>query len=166
MKKILIGIFIIIIVIAVVLWFLFRPSSQSSNSNSASLPTPSDQLSPLYQVPTSSTITLGTPHGLVIVNNFYKIALGAEDQFIVIARNDSYGINYDTDNSGFDIDIKQPPFDANRAAAETDFLKLLGVDQPDACKLAVAVEAEAAANGGLGGESLPLSFCATSTFGK
>lgn len=167
MKKIFIGILIVIIVIAALLWFLFRASPTPvtpSNSGVASPAANSGELSPVYQVPASPTITLGTSHGSVTVNNFYKIAPGAEDEFIVIARNDNYEINYDTTNSGFYIDIKQPPFTANRASAEADFLNLLGVNQADACKLTVAIGAEPAASAGSGG-SFPLSFCVSSTFG-
>ena len=110
-------------------------------------------------------MTLGTPHGAVTVNNFYKTALGAEDEFIIIAKNSNYEINYDTNDSGFDLDIKQPPFDANRASAEENFLSVLGVSKSDACKLTVAVEAEVAADPNSKRESFPLSFCASSTFG-
>jgi hypothetical protein len=103
-------------------------------------------------------------HGSVTIDNFYKTALGAEDEFIVIARNNDYEINYDTSGSGFYIDIKQAPFNTNRASAEKDFLNLLGVDQIDACKLSVAVGAEPAADGNLNGGMLPLSFCAQEPF--
>jgi hypothetical protein len=169
MKKIFIGIFIIIIVTAAFLWFLFHPSSPSVAPGSSSVigtTTGSSALSPVYQIPASATIILGTLHGLVTVKNFYKTALGAEDEFIIITQNDNYEINYNTTDSGFYLDIKQAPFDANRASAETNFLNLLGVSQVDACKLTVAVGVEPTADSGLSGKALPLSFCASSTFDR
>jgi hypothetical protein len=119
-----------------------------------------DDLSPVSQPPTSTTIILGTSGGDVTVNNFYTNAAGAEDEFVILAQNGNYVIDYDTDNSGFDLDVAQASFDANRLAAETTFLSLLGVSQAAACKLTVAVS-EAAASSSL---RLPLSFCASSTF--
>ena len=97
------------------------------------------------------------------MKNFYNTALGADGEFVVIAQNNNYEINYDTYNSGFDLDIEQAPFSANRAAAEANFLSLIGASQADACKLAVSVSAESAANSGYGlSARLPLSFCASS----
>lgn len=169
MKKILIGISIVVCVIIIVAWFLFRsspPSAVPVSPGDSGITANSNELSPLYQIPPTATITLGTSHGSVTVNNFYKTALGAEDEFIVIAKNDHYEINYDTTDSGFYLDIKQAPFGENRASAETSFLNLLGVSHIDACKLTVAEGAEPAANSGLSGGLLPLSFCASSTFGE
>lgn len=167
MKKIFIGVFIIIIIAAIFLWFLFRSSLAPAapiNSGSANAVVSSNEFSPVYQIPASVTITIGTSQGSVTVDNFYKEALGAEDEFIILARNDNYEINYDTTDSGFYLDIKQPPFAINRTSAELNFLTLLGVGQSDACKLKVAVGAEPAADAGLNGQSLPLSFCSSSTF--
>ena len=166
MKKIFIGIFIIIIV-AIFVWFLFHFQSQSiAPTSPPEATTNSNEFSPLYQIPPAATITLGTTHGSVTLNNYYKAALGAEDEFIVIAKNDSYEINYDTTDSGFYLDIKQAPFNANRVLAEASFLNLLGVSRIDACKLTVVEGAETAANSGLKGRSFSLSFCASSTFGE
>jgi hypothetical protein len=169
MKKIFIGIFIIIIIAAAFYWFLFHSSpvgTTAQNSSSENPVASSNELSPIYQIPASATITIGTAHGSVTVNNFYKSALGAEDEFIILAKNNDYEINYDTDSSAFYLDIKQAPFDINRASAEANFLNLLGVDQLDACKLTVAVGAEPVVDSGLNGKVSPLSFCASSTFGQ
>jgi hypothetical protein len=170
MKKIFIGIFVFsILAIGMFLWFFFGFSSKvrtSSDSGVTAFTTSSDALVPVYQAPTSPTITLGTSQGSVVVDNFYKTALGAKEAFVVLAQNDNYEIGYDTDSSGFYLDIKQSPFGINLASAETDFLKLLNINQIDACKLTVVVTTESIASSSLSGKLSPLSFCVSSTFGQ
>jgi hypothetical protein len=155
MKKKFTGIFSIIVAVSAL--FLFFHASFFATAQELS----EDALVSVYQAPTSTTIVLGTSQGSVTVNNFYATALGADGEFIRLAQN-NYKIDYDTDNSSFDLDVDPASFDTGRASAEANFLTLLGISQTDACKLTVAVS-EVAASSSL---RLPLSFCASSTFGQ
>jgi hypothetical protein len=91
----------------------------------------------IYQMPTSTMITLGTPHGSVTMKNFYLSSAGAEDQFIVLTANNNYEITYDPGTNVFYIYVAATPYNANRAQAEANFLARLGLDKTDACKLTV-----------------------------
>lgn len=94
-------------------------------------------ISKLTDIPQGEVLSIGTPRGAVSVRNFYASALGAEEQFVILKKNENYEINYDTYTSGFSIYISAAPFAANRLAAEKDFLDILGIDAIEACKLNV-----------------------------
>lgn len=159
MKKILI-IIICVLVVGAVAWFIwhgYNSGAPVTDTGISSGQAAVNGLVPVYRVPTSTTIMMGGPRGTVRMDNFYAKALGADDQFIVIAQNANYEATYDTDTNNFYLYIAQAPFDANRAQAESDFLALLNIDQSDACKLNVS---EGFASGSLyGSQQLPLSFC-------
>ncbi len=163
MKKILIVV-ASIVVLAIILWFAFasRSTTTPTVSTGTAGTASSGSLSPIYQAPISTTITIGTPKGSVVVNNFYKVAAGAEERFIIIVRNDNYDIAYDVDYSGFSLNIKQAPVDSNRLSAEADLLKILGVSQADACKLNVGEAFPL--NSTPGAVRLGLSFCSGGAF--
>lgn len=145
------------IAVALALAWFFRPSffAMAQNVNEG-------DLIPVYQVPTSTTVVLGTSNGSITMNNFYTAALGADGEFVRLLQNGNYKIDYDTNKSSFDLDINSTTFDASRVLAETNFLTVLNISQSDACKLTVAVS-EVVASSSL---RLPLSFCASSTFGQ
>ncbi len=154
MKKIIIGIVIVVVLAAaiagIVSYFASRSGSGGTASTSGTTSSTAAALVKIYQMPTSSMITLGTPHGSVTMKNFYLTSAGAEDQFIVLAMNSNYEITYDPAANEFYIYIAAAPYEANRTQAEADFLARLGVSKTDACKLTVGE------NGKTG-----LSFCAT-----
>lgn len=108
--------------------------------------------------PTGDSITLGTPKGGVRVKNFYKAIVDTEEGFIRIRDNDDYRLSYNPADSNFYINIFSQPFEVSRKKAEKDFLDILGVSQPEACKLRV-VESAPAAEANLAGKNLGLSFC-------
>jgi hypothetical protein len=128
----------------------------------------SDPLIPPSQMqwaPTSTTITLGTPQGSVVVNNFYESSVGGQEQYIILKQNTEYEINYDTYVSSFYIYFPQTPTDATRAQAESDFLSALGIDKANACRLTVA-EGVRSPDPSSTDQTLPLSFCASNTFSQ
>ncbi len=116
-------------------------------------------LVPVYKVPSSSVITIQTQSGGIPLNNFYSSALGAQDEFVVLARTGSYEIDYDTYTSGFDIDILGGSLSADQPPAEAAFLAMLGIAKTNACRLTVAVSETAVSST----MRLPLSFCASSS---
>ena len=123
------------------------PSSGTSGSSAA----PADMV-PIVGAPTGAGLTIGTSGGSVAVKNFYATALGAEDEFIIVAANGIYSIYYDTTDSSFDIDIANS---ASQSNAEQAFLQLLSVSQSQACSLDVAVSDSLASTTARS----PLSFC-------
>jgi hypothetical protein len=140
MKKIILGVIIIIVLAAIIAVIVSRfgsglqpgsASAPSAASSTAAAPTQ------IYQMPTSTMLTLGTPYGSVKMKNFYLSSLGAEEQFIVLAQNGNYEITYDPAANQFYIYVVQMPYDANRVQAESDLLSRLGIGKADACKLTV-----------------------------
>lgn len=112
--------------------------------------------------PTGSRLPIGTAGGTVQVNNFYTFGVGVgDDGIIVIKSTSTYWFTYDPASGSFWIAVAGVPFDTIRAAAESDFLTTLGVNQADACKLDVSVGVPYSVGNPLDGQSFPLSFCPT-----
>ncbi len=167
MKKIIIGLIIVIVLAALAAAIVSHLKSSgaadqpgsgagsTATSNGSSTNSDSSAIVKIYQMPTSTTITLGTPHGSVMMKNFYLASAGAEDQFIILATSSNYEITYDPDTNEFYIYVAAAPYAANRAQAESDFLARLGIGNTDACKLNVG---EALGGQKAGG----LSFCSPS----
>lgn len=166
MKKIaLFNLTICLAVVAGVLLFLpHEGRAQSGDEVSDPLVPPAQ----MYGAPTSTTITIGTPQGVVSVNNFYQTGVGAQEQYIIIKRNSNYEIDYDTYFSIFYIAITGQPFATWQPVAERDFLQTLGVSTTDACKLDASEGAVSSAGNSNTSGLLPLSFCntASSTFAQ
>lgn len=190
MKKVLTIAFLILVVAAIVgavAFFVYRPSGASTSAGTvgastdtsqvaaapsspssssapfAPVPAATSSFSHVAAAPTSSTITIGTSQGLVTVNNFYKNAQGALEQFIIIAETSDYEITYDVNTSGFYLSISKPPFATGRGEAESAFLSLLGIGESDACKLSASEGAAYTGGDAPQARMAPLSFCASST---
>ncbi|MDR3378605.1 MAG: hypothetical protein P4M10_07965 [Verrucomicrobiae bacterium] len=172
MRKVFIWFFVVLAIAlvagAAVFMFVNRSASTAQTTIPSTVGTGTSQaanvLVPVYSAPSSTTITIGTPSGLVTVNNFYKTALGAEEQFVVLAQGQDYEITYNVNTSSFYINVLQTPFDAGRAAGEAGLLQILGVTRADACKLDVTEGAAGNTSG-----KIFLSFCgasASSTFAQ
>lgn len=137
MKKIIIGT-AIVIALALIAVFFLAPHSSPLVPSSPSAVMKTTAPVPIQGAPTSTEIILGTPHGSVTMKNFYLSSVGAEEQYIILARNNNYEITYDPGANRFYLSIAQQPYETNRTQAETDFLARLGIGKPDACKLTVA----------------------------
>lgn len=180
-KKFVMIVFGVIIVIAVVAFFLVRqntsnvgggggttgtlpPVSTSTGGTTGTLP-PVSTSTTTNTPPPGSTITLGTSHGNVTTNNFYKSAdyITQDQQTVVIQQAPTYSIVYNVSDSSFIISILSAPLEAARQAAETAFLNSLGISQKDACALNVYEGVPASVSNKYIGEPFPLSFCGNST---
>jgi hypothetical protein len=99
-------------------------------------------------------LTLGTPQGSVTMKNFYTDAVNIARGDVIIRQADTYAIDYFQSTNTFTIALfVQDP--TARTAAEADFLSLLQINQQDACRLYVLVQAPQ------GGGASRLSFCGT-----
>jgi hypothetical protein len=163
MKKIFIiaGSVVLLCILGFGAWFFFGHTNSAavSSGNAPQQNGNPQEFTPIYSAPTSTTIVLGTSNGLVTINNFYLTALGAQDEFIVLAKNDNYEITYDTTTNSFYIYIRQAPFVSNRTQAEQNLLKILNINPSDACKLGLKegfAQGSSMTNSGVG-----LSFCAS-----
>jgi hypothetical protein len=172
MKILLIALAIIVIVavIGAVIYFVMAKNGGSAAvSNEASTTaesnSPNITASQFYpNAPTGQYFSIGTPHGVVQVNNFYasnpEVINGGD---LLIKQTADYWFTYSPSDGSFWIAVSSTPFDAVRQTAEADFLATLGVNEADACKLDVSVGVPYDPSNSLSGESLPLSFCSGQT---
>lgn len=116
---------------------------------------------PPMTIPTSTTITLGTSHGSVTMNNFYQSAqtITQDGQAVIMENTGDYAITYNVPDSSFSIALFSMPLQAARQAAESAFLSELGISKQDACKLTVYEGVPIGVSNQYPGESFPLSFC-------
>lgn len=137
-------------------------SSVSSNSGGVSS---GSSATPPASAPTGSTFVIGTSQGGVTVNNFYNhpAMITQDQQTVVIDQNTQYGIAYNVGDSSFTIAILSLPFSTSRHAAESAFLKALGVSEQSACKLKVYEGVPSYVSQHYSGKVFPLSFCASSS---
>ncbi|MEX2008369.1 MAG: hypothetical protein WD850_02700 [Candidatus Spechtbacterales bacterium] len=70
-----------------------------------------------------------------------------------------YKILYFQETKRFQITITDPPFDEFRQAAEQDFLRVLDINEQQACRLDVTIRTPLYANPNLAGQVFFLSFC-------
>lgn len=163
-KIIIIIAFIFIIIICAGVYF-FITSEKNSGVNNITNGTNSGGTLPLIQTiannPTSTLLSIGTPDGIVQVNNFYlsnpEIADGGETLYI--ASTSEYIITYSTIDSSFWIGIDPAQFNTVGPVAEEAFLSILGITHDDACKLNVSEGVFYSPTSSISGKSFPLSFC-------
>ncbi|MBU6500502.1 MAG: hypothetical protein KGJ89_01580 [Patescibacteria group bacterium] len=149
MKKLIIIAVIIIIIVAVLfLVFIGRRQTQQQVGGSGSvrpLPVPVS-----LPQPTDQTISLQTSQGSIVLKNFYNTAVvdngpGAVNDINILMRSDignkyHYEMGYERQVSRFDIVLNTYSLEdaiKYRKEAEADFLNILGINEPDACKLNV-----------------------------
>jgi hypothetical protein len=112
-------------------------------------------------VPAGRTITIRTPHGDVVPNNFYLRAeyFAPGQHAAVIRQTPEYAVVYDVSDGVFSLFIFSISVDAGRRTAEAAFLEMLGIQKQSACKLRVYELPSGLAPGKHSGTSFPLSFC-------
>jgi hypothetical protein len=114
-------------------------------------------------LPTSTTIVIGTAKGGVSVKNFYLANPPTDsDGDVVLKQTQNYVIVYNPLDSSFWLGITGSPFATWQNTAEQDFLTTLGISQSDACKLDVTSGVIYSPNNPNDGKSFPLSFCTAS----
>ncbi len=157
-----------IILVAIAGFFISRMIfsggfGQAGGGRDSSSPTAESntyEISKLVNTPQEDTLLIGTAGGAVNVKNFYKTAVGAEEQFVIMKTTENFKINYDTYTSGFSVYISAAPFDVNRRAVEKTLLDILEISETDACKLKVFESVPPSVDKNLAGRNLGLSFCA------
>ena len=111
-------------------------------------------------IPPGPKLTLGTPGGGVVVNNFYRDAVRiVERSYVVLREEAGYNVGYSRVDGRFMITILAAPVGENREAAERALLAVLGIGQSEACRLPVSVTVPVSVDLGLGGKTTGLSFC-------
>jgi hypothetical protein len=163
-KYIYIIIILVVIVAGAVAFILFRNGVSPSGNGNVQTPAGGEGALVLNPVDTSSfpkgdTIVLGTPHGSVTVNNFYKLAQGQEDAALLIKQTNDYFMSYNMADSSFWIFVTAAPVDAAEKAAENDLLGILGVSGTQACYLNISWGISPSVDQSRTGKSYPLSFC-------
>lgn len=165
MKKstlIILGIVIVVVIAAVVSFLMYRNApNDSTGSNMGSLPPIATSTPITVAAPTSTTITLGTNQGGVVMNNFYNSAQYITDdkQTVVLQQDATDSIVYNVADSSFIITLGSTPLEAARQNAESYFLSSLGISQKDACKLSVYEAIPASVSDQYVGQNFSLSFC-------
>lgn len=129
--------------------------------------TPSSVASPI-NIPAGNSIAIGTSRGSVAMNNFYKNAdyIAQDQQAVVIQQTATYALVYNVSDSSFALTVFSTPFEIVRQAAENAFLSTLNISEQDACKLSVYEGVSGDMPDQYIGKTLPLSFCAASTFNQ
>ncbi|OGG05683.1 hypothetical protein A3D05_01050 [Candidatus Gottesmanbacteria bacterium RIFCSPHIGHO2_02_FULL_40_24] len=120
-------------------------------------PIPIFLLSPTIVRPTASRkISISG----VTVNDFFQVS---QRQLVngdaIITDTEKFQTVYFARGNYFLITVKKEPFEIARLEAEADFLRIIGVDQINACRLEVAVNTVQFADPELAGQAFPLSFC-------
>ena len=154
----------LIIVLGAGYFFFSRsaaPAALPAPGNTGSLPPSAGESEqpPAANYPTSATISIGTPKGVVTVKNFYPTMLGADEGLVVLADNDQYDLKYDPSTGEFGMYLFTGPFEATRAAAEADLLAKLGLGKGAACRLTVRERVSRSVSTAFAGKTLALSFC-------
>lgn len=171
MKKIIIIVIIVIVIAAIAGVIFYMQAGNSGNSNpttggsTGALP-PVAIESSTYNPPTGDKLTIGTPEGGVLVNNFYNNAqqVSEDHSSILLQEAGSYSISYYAPDSSFGILIEQTPFATVRTQAEAAFLEALGVSKTDACKLTVMVAVPYSVDPIDSTQNFGLSFCSGGAF--
>jgi len=96
----------------------------------------------------------------VEINNIAKSPVEKNDEGdFVFEREDDFEIAYIKQDNVFFIEINSPEFDSARIKAENSFLKQLGINKEDACKLNVKLYTPSYVNEELSAFEYGLSFC-------
>lgn len=95
----------------------------------------------------------------VVMNNFYKSQENRSGGNITFFENQQFTLGYVYDINLFTITIISSPFSEIKPAAETQFVKELGISQEDACKLPVQVQTPYFVNYEESQQVYKLSFC-------
>lgn len=165
-KRIVVIVAIIVVILAAALvFFLLRKNSPTSSvpvaTSTGEAGGATFAITSSTPAPTSTTITLGTREGSVVMNNFYQNAqtITTDGQAVIMTSTDDYAITYNVSDSSFAIVIESTPLESARQEAESAFLNILGVSRSDACKLTVYEGVPVGVSDEYPGENFPLSFC-------
>jgi hypothetical protein len=108
---------------------------------------------------TGAKIDISTPQGAVTVNDVTQHPVKEVEDTVVVEENKQYSIIYFKSEKTFSITILSTPAQESRTAAESAFLKDLGVNFSGACKLSVSTFVPFDVDQNLAGVDFGLSFC-------
>lgn len=168
-KRIAIVLGVIILIGLFVLWLLIRRGRDSEETPTV-IPTPTlFDINQLPQIPSSLYPTYPpTPipkegdlivSGIAIADFRQKAEKVLPNGDVLIKSTGQYQIIYTGSLESFLISIQDDDFPRTWAAAERDFLVILGIDKPNACRLTVEITSPASAHNEYAGMVFPLSFC-------
>lgn len=155
---------LIIIGILVLLGLVIAVASKILKSQTPSAPTSSESVElPVVQAPVNNAVTFTTARGTVTTKDFYAAAV-ASSSFQVTLQNDldTGTIYFDPKTRSFNIVANAPDiavFRVLRPQLEQRLLALLGINQTDACKLNVFLNAYSPGVPQLDSVQFGLSFC-------
>lgn len=114
--------------------------STTTPDTTPSIPEPTPEPKPADQ---PDTLRLGTPKGIVTVNNFRKLTLYTNEGIDIFKENEAYALAYENFSQKFRIHLFSPPErqPETQRAAENELMSLLGIDQEKACKLPIVITA-------------------------
>jgi hypothetical protein len=139
-NKIIIALFIILIIFGLITIFIILKNNPATNN-----------------VP--GKITVQTPQGSVVVNDYTQNPLATTSDATIIAETSEFQIlNYKIDNS-FLITLLSAPLKTARTDAENAFLKDLNITQPEACELKTSVVTPNSVDTNYSGRELGMDFC-------
>jgi len=108
----------------------------------------------------SEKLTLKTPGGDVVINDITKNPVSTGDnRAILFARTEDYDMLFFPTDQGFIITLSQPDIQIARTHAEEDFLKILGINKQQACRLTVSLAVPVSISEKASGLDYGLSFC-------
>jgi cell division protein FtsI/penicillin-binding protein 2 len=123
---------------------IFKSSKQDQNNNTN---------------PNPAGISIPTQAGEVKVRDFTKQAVEQTKETILAEKNKSFDIAYFKQDQTFLITIEAEPLKQNRDLAEQELLKMLQINEQNACRLKVSVVIPYDVNPDLAGQDYGLSFC-------
>lgn len=92
----------------------------------------------IAELPKTKKISIKGENGqMIAINNIFKNNVSSNGAILFLAQNSDYSIYYYMSFNTFYIEIKNQEFSYYRKEAETKLLKLLSINQEDACKLPI-----------------------------
>lgn len=130
--------------------FLFLSSKNQKTPTPDLLPIPTP-----VQIPSRKINISG-----IQTNDFFSSSIETNSSGdVLFKKTQNYQIAYLKEFNQFMIVIMASPFEEVRSEAEDEFLKTLGINQEQACKLNITVGFSRFAPSDIAGKNFPLSFC-------
>ncbi len=107
----------------------------------------------------SSRLGIPTGSGMVRVKDFTAHPVQQVQDTQLIERTDQFSIMYYPKEQAFNITVTGSQIRQARAAAESEFLRMLDIDKNQACQLRVSLMVPYAVAPDLAGRNYALSFC-------
>lgn len=108
-----------------------------------------------FEVPDNNQVVISD----VTVNNFYNNELNRSGGNVIFYEQNNIQVAYIYDINTFTITLSGTPFDQLKTQAESIFLSQLSINEQDACKLNVAIQASPFVYPERTDQTYRLSFC-------